>query len=213
MGPHFFKCGKRHQAGHRQRTSGRLQWGRTFSSAEKFAGCGTAMHAAVLQWGRTFSSAEKKTVRLLQFIGLRLQWGRTFSSAEKNRPLHRHDAEFACFNGAALFQVRKNRPASPRWEMIGSLQWGRTFSSAEKRDVSAVFVAGVLASMGPHFFKCGKSQRRNFFVAHRRASMGPHFFKCGKTAQPMVFGGYRWCFNGAALFQVRKNEKTRTERR
>ena len=39
----------------------------------------------------------------------------------------------------------------------------------------------------------------------RRASMGPHFFKCGKCCRPII-GAKNSIpgFNGAALFQVRK---------
>ena len=109
-----------------------------------------------------------------------LQWGRTFSSAE-------------------------SAPNSQRWLTGAPLQWGRTFSSAEsRRDISRP-AQRPKASMGPHFFKCGKRPRRlqinillvllqwgrTFSSAERPkvrsfslqpcfASMGPHFFKCGK---------------------------------
>ena len=61
----------------------KLQWGRTFSSAERKLDSVSSVLASKLQWGRTFSSAESQ----MQFAVLlplikSLQWGRTFSSAE-----------------------------------------------------------------------------------------------------------------------------------
>ena len=94
---------------------------------------------------------------------------------------------------------------------------------------ASVSKACTLASMGPHFFKCGKGCRaprlpqkpgalqwgRTFSSAERfscrgrnsvlrRASMGPHFFKCGKSIDQKNKLRVRARFNGAALFQVRK---------
>ena len=37
------------------------------------------------------------------------------------------------------------------------------------------------ASMGPHFFKCGKIAFAVYLGIELFASMGPHFFKCGKV--------------------------------
>ena len=157
MGPHFFKCGKVttaevrttvvvsfngaalfqvRKAQHyprRSQASYELQWGRTFSSAERQEGAQENHEEVTLQWGRTFSSAEStrlpttgrrrdkasmgphffkcgKTNIVVAghtYKPLELQWGRTFSSAERRR----------------------------KSEMISStasLQWGRTFSSAER---------------------------------------------------------------------------------
>ena len=61
-----------------------------------------------------------------------LQWGRTFSSAESERSL--------AHAGAGGDE----------------LQWGRTFSSAERGLLAGCATKAPLASMGPHFFKCGK---------------------------------------------------------
>ena len=133
-----------------------LQWGRTFSSAEKTIRVKIIEDAPFLQWGRTFSSAEKSITSSTSLPGTRpsmgphffkcgkrnqqhffrprplhLQWGRTFSSAEK------------C--GA--------RDARGRGFL---LQWGRTFSSAEKESEAQEHCYHPIASMGPHFFKCGK---------------------------------------------------------
>ena len=87
------------------------------------------------------------------------------------------------FNGAALFQVRKEACGLDwRGERSG-LQWGRTLSSAE----SVVVPAGNM--LGFH------------------ASMGPHSFKCGKLRRPRRISAIGTRFNGAALFQVRKADR------
>ena len=89
-----------------------------------------------------------------------------------------------CFNGAALFQVRKGEP-------IGAFEFHPLgFNGAAlfqvRKDTERIEKSHGKrnASMGPHFFKCGK--RRGFehvSACARRASMGPHFFKCGKDSQ------------------------------
>ena len=114
-----------------------------------------------------------------------LQWGRTLSSAESA-------------NFKELFRL------------MGSLQWGRTLSSAER--ILYLWLQQNLhfASMGPHSFKCGKStssgswMRQLFF-----ASMGPHSFKCGKLFKRYMQTHFWLSFNGAALFQVRKEANLR----
>ena len=134
-----------------------------------------------LQWGRTFSSAESESIRRLRWMTPSLQWGRTFSSAESR---HAGDLSYArrtSFNGAALFQVRKG---------MGYYMTPETVRQA---------------SMGPHFFKCGKFVRPQHRIASvPLASMGPHFFKCGKHGLAWVNNLRGRRFNGAALFQVRK---------
>ena len=84
------------------------------------------------------------------------------------------------FNGAALFQVRKATALKQIAVEQEELQWGRTFSSAERPDESIKAKNVWSASMGPHFFKCGKCAARRI----QRSRLGR--------------------FNGAALFQVRK---------
>ena len=87
------------------------------------------------------------------------------------------------FNGAALFQVRKVRRASNRR------------------------YHGILTSMGPHSFKCGKPPKPNApKVANPSTSMGPHSFKCGKVKIHAGADIVSPHFNGAALFQVRKDK-------
>ena len=136
----------------------RLQWGRTFSSAERYqemAKCvnelvgfnGAALfqvrkapsqshHPAIdsaasmgphfFKCGKSLARNQRREERFM------LQWGRTFSSAER-KPNE---------------EMRANRTAG--------LQWGRTFSSAESAAAEAAKPTIVAASMGPHFFKCGK---------------------------------------------------------
>ena len=90
MGPHSFKCGKKTVSNNGvvysirfngaalfqvrkvpERKSkavpqGKLQWGRTLSSAERGAdGCTQAVAAHGLQWGRTLSSAERMVEKWL----------------------------------------------------------------------------------------------------------------------------------------------------
>ena len=60
------------------------------------------------------------------------------------------------FNGAALFQVRKGLAFYLDRFFRESLQWGRTLSSAESCSPRRGDNSGLIASMGPHSFKCGK---------------------------------------------------------
>ena len=63
------------------------------------------------------------------------------------------------------------------------------------------------ASMGPHFFKCGNYLVKIQYMSHLLfASMGPHFFKCGNFDELFMNGNTPVSFNGAALFQVRKSQ-------
>ena len=162
-----------------------------------------------LQWGRTLSSAERTLPRPHYPIGCgKLQWGRTLSSAEREAASHLHVRLEARFNGAALFQVRKASKAYPPQAQVqqgfngaalfqvrkvlgassdahgfGPLQWGRTLSSAERAEASLLRDPRYIASMGPHSFKCGKSDSE---------------CRVGQDYQG---------FNGAALFQVRKGQR------
>ena len=155
--------------------------------------------------------------------------GAALFQVRKDKPHPEKPTSLFGFNGAALFQVRKannpDLPISAGW----MLQWGRTLSSAERPCKSQRESGQMLASMGPHSFKCGKRVRRAhqtlyctgfngaalFQVRKGRdsaksvspiqiASMGPHSFKCGKDLPSIWFSSRRSCFNGAALFQVRK---------
>ena len=158
-----------------------LQWGRTFSSAESRSVARRSARVGVASMGPHFFKCGKEKPNIDRDTpDKELQWGRTFSSAESHRRVERDGNTFICFNGAALFQVRKaeSRLAAPT--RLAGLQWGRTFSSAESLRILVDDVFGSQASMGPHFFKCGKAS-----CADRLTHSEPSF-------------------NGAALFQVRK---------
>ena len=108
MGPHFFKCGKLPNIQRNGAQVLRLQWGRTFSSAERGKKRMLKSRQILgLQWGRTFSSAERSDDCQNARQGRWLQWGRTFSSAERGALASTVFEVRFSFNGAALFQVRK----------------------------------------------------------------------------------------------------------
>ena len=156
--------------------------------------------------------------------------GAALFQVRKEDPREARPARPTRFNGAALFQVRKDSHFALPVQHHNPLQWGRTFSSAESNTNQQQEDEFYSASMGPHFFKCGKKraqartrarlrgfngaalfQVRKVGLDRRRrrpyhqASMGPHFFKCGKPANPPTWKIAYSCFNGAALFQVRKD--------
>ena len=114
-----------------------------------------------------------------------LQWGRTLSSAESR-------------------EIVEERVIA--WP---ALQWGRTLSSAESRPASGRLSRNGLASMGPHSFKCGKSceVRRfasNFFgLQWGRTLSSAESLRFNEVSKDKQVG-----FNGAALFQVRKEGLT-----
>ena len=78
----------------------------------------------MLQWGRTFSSADKHPWTGSSFDFFQLQWGRTFSSADNPSGQANRDRLLDSFNGAALFQVRIRR----EWEVPRHLE--RRFNGA-----------------------------------------------------------------------------------
>ena len=182
-----------------------LQWGRTFSSAE--SGCGRLVcdleslrfNGAALFQVRKVGSQKRQISADDSFNGAAL-----FQVRKVGQRGQLTRAEIG-FNGAALFQVRKVALNANETMLPAKLQWGRTFSSAESRLHHWNYPRRLVASMGPHFFKCGKEAKEWMLESIKQmASMGPHFFKCGKS-KPKASGPRRVRrFNGAALFQVRK---------
>ena len=159
MGPHFFKCGKTSPPFPKN------SCGILFNGAALFQVRKAIIAPQPLKFGFVFNGAALFQVRKASELrfgfpfrldssmgphffkcgkpnrandrrknGILLQWGRTFSSAESRRRMQKKQQQAAVFNGAALFQVRKV------WS-------GQTITC------SADF-----SSMGPHFFKCGKSK-------------------------------------------------------
>ena len=84
------------------------------------------------------------------------------------------------FNGAALFQVRKVHNGLSNHDTGGGFNGAALFQVRKGNLDTACFYNTQIASMGPHFFKCGKWIRT--------AKVGKFVIR----------------FNGAALFQVRK---------
>ena len=212
-----------------------------------------------LQWGRTFSSAERAITASDGTANSLLQWGLTFSSAESANPNRGTPNRLASFNGAALFQVRKVENCVMNQVKLRLLQWGRTFSSAERLVLTKQDVIDIVLQWGRTFSSAESGLRpigittlrrlqwgRTFSSAERiakratltpklmlqwgrtfssaesdasvcrrihsfLASMGPHFFKCGKSSQACLEAPSRARFNGAALFQVRKVRRRRCE--
>ena len=205
MGPHSFKCGKAIVRPEIEEMTSASMGPHSFKCGKNTWPNPTNAITALLQWGRTLSSAERIQGQLTELVGIVLQWGRTLSSAESPLRVWGLARQMQRFNGAALFQVRKEL-----WHPLGRCRLRH-------------------ASMGPHSFKCGKAgstkygQRANigfngaalFQVRkvrggvdsrrdHRElqwgrtlssaesssprphiqlcgsASMGPHSFKCGK---------------------------------
>ena len=204
MGPHFFKCGKSLRQRAERHWKCKLQWGRTFSSAESYAGrWKTVVKWTTLQWGRTFSSAERRYSSRIERITQPLQWGRTFSSAERPWRGFSSSCNVKLQWGRTFSSAEREEPRAIR-ERRTKLQWGRTFSSAESFWIVVNYAAGNPASMGPHFFKCGKTSNVMKSRHQRRASMGPHFFKCGKHLLPNRYHILKLASMGPHFFKCGK---------
>ena len=107
MGPHFFKCGKRIETREFPPGSSGFNGAALFQVRKDFSETTIIPTFLQLQWGRTFSSAERNSNDPTNEDALRLQWGRTFSSAESSVFEFSVRTSEPRFNGAALFQVRK----------------------------------------------------------------------------------------------------------
>ena len=158
MGPHFFKCGKKNQLGSQPLSLPRFNGAALFQVRKKFAVCRLFVCRLLLQWGRTFSSAEKCLLAR--------------SSTRVNR----------ASMGPHFFKCGK-----PKWRNKGgrgrpALQWGRTFSSAEKTSAAFCLCLRDRLQWGRTFSSAEKFIEQNEKIIQGIASMGPHFFKCGKTA-------------------------------
>ena len=133
------------------------------------------------------------------------------------------------FNGAALFQVRKEQIRGAKCDPKKVFNGAALFQVRKAVKDQSPGVGAGASSMGPHFFKCGKSARlgaasyalplqwgRTFSSAESEPWSGTNsdlvilfngaaLFQVRKAIMPSGSGGffYRF-FNGAALFQVRK---------
>ena len=117
----------------------------------------------------------------------------------------RQELEEESFNGAALFQVRKWLDRKLETESGGSFNGAALFQV--RKCCATTLVAAHLAGSfnGAALFQVRKLQlMQNRNLSERVASMGPHFFKCGNALTNGANFGEVQSFNGAALFQVRK---------
>ena len=64
------------------------------------------------------------------------------------------------FNGAALFQVRKDAQGLPTLALLFSFNGAALFQVRKAKEILECNDYLVDASMGPHSFKCGKNKRR-----------------------------------------------------
>ena len=155
--------------------------------------------------------------------------GAALFQVRKEPPRETGESRQRGFNGAALFQVRKAQMQRAMRHSRPKLQWGRTFSSAERQANAIGRSDSSAASMGPHFFKCGKQSRRSrprndesgfngaaLFQVRKainlagtksttgRLQWGRTFSSAERQTDEFTANGGRVGFNGAALFQVRK---------
>ena len=181
MGPHSFKCGNMDSASLRVCLRRLASMGpHSFKCGNERKPCFGGVLCPWLQWGRTLSSAETRARCSTISSKPSLQWGRTLSSAETVLfPADRLPLGIASM-GPHSFKCGNSAKPFHRLQLPCGLQWGRTLSSAETIAVEDVIQDAILASMGPHSFKCGNEHTGN-----------------GSRV------GWRG-FNGAALFQVRK---------
>src|SRR5580700_9009301 len=109
-----------------------------------------------------------------------LQWGRSLSTTESFAAGSGLDPVKTGFNGAAVFRLRKEWLPDVVWENCGMLQWGRSLSTTER----------PVKRAATHPVNC--------------ASMGPQSFDYGKCRETRTLCCATLCFNGAAVFRLRK---------
>ncbi len=205
--------------------SRRLQWSRSFSTAEILLGI------TLPPFNERFNGAA--VFQLRKSVGCGVPRPHGMASMEPQffncgNPLETvRITTTKSFNGAAVFQLRKwliSFPLTIRW---AKLQWSRSFSTAEigTIEVWAGSTAGFngaavfqlrkcplqrrperrgVASMEPQFFNCGNFKSSDAERAMVGASMEPQFFNCGNQWVGLFKIAYQGSFNGAAVFQLRK---------
>ena len=137
-----------------------LQWGRTLSSAESLLNTLPLQREHLLQWGRTLSSAESHPISPHSLLVIRASMGPHSFKCGKIGDVNRDYALLAGFNGAALFQVRKEQPIAPAARTTIALQWGRTLSSAERRTVPGRAAGKMCCFNGAALFQVRKASSR-----------------------------------------------------
>ena len=230
MGPHSFKCGKSRLFGGladsaisfngaalfqvRKVTAGgavatrqnKLQWGRTLSSAERFFKRRSCPSSCGLQWGRTLSSAESSPLAYPNSACLSLQWGRTLSSAESDLNLAGESACGFASMGPHSFKCGKGTHHLLGENNPNALQWGRTLSSAERCSV-AIGLPAMRRQLqwGRTLSSAERLRRARNWTTSCGLQWGRTLSSAERAYDYDLTSALRSSFNGAALFQVRKD--------
>ena len=207
MGPHFFKCGKNAKEDWGGGISG-LQWGRTFSSAEKSptrAGKALLFEASMgphfFKCGKFFGRNRRSAVRIASMGPHFFKCGKSFVESFP-------DLLKACFNGAALFQVRKTVILSCLSLCLFSFNGAALFQVRKNSGFEQFGVDGSRFN-GAALFQVRKNHlpglARLFYL---KLQWGRTFSSAETTFTAPSMERSASSFNGAALFQVRKHVST-----
>ena len=182
MGPHFFKCGKGNVEEYVPESVRRFNGAALFQVRKAMRTTTANTAKAMLQWGRTFSSAERfDSAEEARSYAETASMGPHFFKCGKNGSRSDTASPSNGFNGAALFQVRKD-----------PVEMG-------------VDPTQTKASMGPHFFKCGKRKVQVNCNKNGVVLQWGRTFSSAESSGDVFFHFFpKISFNGAALFQVRK---------
>ncbi len=182
MGPQRFSCGNPGR-GSSERSTGRLQWGRSVSAAETGAEILSRLTRDPLQWGRSVSAAETgaqpavSPTRALASMG-----PQRFSCGNR-----RSASDGACgaqrFNGAAAFQLRKQGCDPMLIQRYLALQWGRSVSAAETVNNRGVWTNERWLQWGRSVSAAETGSGREVHKESFVASMGPQRFSCGNNLE------------------------------
>ena len=137
-----------------------------------------------LQWGRTLSSAEVLCVKFDHSSSAGASMGpHSFKCGSWASGEQKQWNNF-CFNGAALFQVRKFLDFLFYVLDIFVLQWGRTLSSAEVLVLRLARCPPAMLQWGRTLSSAEVATKGSSIKTDEAASMGPHSFKCGSLVRP-----------------------------
>ena len=181
MGPHFFKCGKGVAEGKQRSSGGGLQWGRTFSSAESSLSRLLQSIRVGASMGPHFFKCGKSQPTNLHPRLTAASMGPHFFKCGKNRRSVHRARRLPASMGPHFFKCGKDEERRLGEVSSFALQWGRTFSSADSCSVGKERLFGWQGFNGAALFQVRKVHRTTQHHHQTRpASMGPHFFKCGK---------------------------------
>ncbi len=133
-----------------------LQWGHILSDVDRYVPQKGQGKETGLQWGHLLSAVESQAYGLVPLEDPRLQWGHILSDVD------RFSGRVDCLTlsgmlqwGHILSEVDSacTRPANGSgWTR---LQWGHILSDVDRDERIAALRIDILASMGPHPFRCG----------------------------------------------------------